>query len=165
MPKLYYMIGAPRSGKSTFANKWVKEAPMRVIVSSDDIRMAMHGKRYEPLAETLVFATKHVMIRALLSRGFDVLVDGTHSTKISIQRILEIDNLATAIILDTPKETCVQRAIDTGKPDLVPVIERIYNNLLDLGWNTDDGHEELTKSLQNILIEIKKRNLYPSFPH
>lgn len=159
--KLYFCIGLPRSSKSTFCNKWVMNRPMSVIVSSDDIRLAIHGKRYEPLAETLVFATKHIMIRALLNRGFDVIVDGTHSTEISIQRLLEIDEKAVAIVFDASKETCIQRAIDSGQEDLIPAIERIETNLLKLGW-IPNKHDQgaVHKSLVKILDKVKERNLY-----
>lgn len=138
MPNLLYTIGLQRSGKSTICDKWAKAAPMRAIVNSDSIRLALTGKRYEPLAETMVFATKHVMIRALLNRGFDVIVDGTHSTEISIQRILEIDINAKAIPIQTEYSTCIQRAIDTNQSDLVPSINRVYNNLVRLGLYSQD---------------------------
>lgn len=159
--KLYFTVGLPRSSKSTFCNNWVKDRPMSVIVSSDDIRLAMHGKRYEPLAETMVFAIKHVMIRALLNRGFDVIVDGTHSTEISIQRLLEIDENAMAIIFDTPKEVCIERAIATNQSDLIPAIERIEENLLNLGWVPGEKtHPTMNENLAKILDKVKERNLY-----
>lgn len=161
MTKLYFTIGMPRCGKSTFCDKFVSEQPNRVIVCSDDIRKALHGKRYEPLAETMVFAIKHVMIRAHLSRGATVIVDGTHSTDISIKRLLEIDENAVAIVFDTPKEVCIQRAIDCGQNDLIPAINRIESNLLKLGWvsgNYDQG--AVHKSLASILDKVKERNLY-----
>lgn len=138
MSNLIYCIGIMRSGKSTLCKQWAEASPMRAIVSSDDIRLALTGKRYEPLAETMVFATKHVMIRALLNRGFDVIVDGTHSTEISIQRILEIDINAKAIPIQTEYTTCIQRAIDTNQSDLLPSINRVYNNLVRLGLYSQD---------------------------
>lgn len=123
--KLYFCVGCQRSGKSTYCSKWASEKPNRVIVCSDDIRLALHGQRYEPLAETMVFAIKHIMIRAHLSRGFDVIVDGTHSSNVSIKRILEIDRNATAIMFDTPQEECLRRAKATGHLDLAGPIARI----------------------------------------
>jgi hypothetical protein len=152
---------------------------MRAIVSSDDIRLALTGKRYEPLAETMVFATKHVMIRALLNRGFDVIVDGTHSTEISIQRILEIDINATPLPIKTSRNTCVERAIKTNQHDLIPSIDRVYNNLnklefygpeceshpisLELGFNEYIdlyGSYIFFEHLSRIRKNVIKRNLY-----
>lgn len=129
MPNLFFTIGLPRSGKSTFCNKWAENGPKRTIVCSDNIRMALTGKRYEPLAETMVFAIKHVMIRSMLDRGFDVMVDGTHSSDISIQRLFEIDINAIPIPYFTPPSICKERAINTKQLDLIEPIDRITNNL------------------------------------
>lgn len=138
MTNLYFTIAASRSGKSTYANKWVNEGEKRVIVCSDDIRKSLHGNRYSAYAETMVFGIKHIMIRSLLSRGFTVLVDGTHTSEISITRILEIDPTAEAILIKTTKEECINRAINLGQNDLVPVIERQFrniDNILSIGLN------------------------------
>ena len=158
MGKLLYTIGLPRSGKSTIATKWANEKPMRAIVNSDSIRLALTGKRYEPLAETMVFATKHVMIRALLERGFDVIVDGTHSTEISIKRILEIDINAEAIPVYVDACECVRRAKETGQNDLIPTIDRINDNLINL-----DFYDNLEGMLEYIKQEVIDRNLYGKF--
>lgn len=169
MPKLYFTIGLPRSGKSTRVTKWAKESPMRAIVSSDNIRLALTGQRYQPLAETMVFATKHVMIRALLDRGFDVAVDGTHSTEISITRLYEIDINAEHWIVPTGKNECIERATLTGHTDLYSTIERISNNLDNLGfWNAVSDMNKLeynySCSFEENLKKIKKsvidRGLY-----
>lgn len=182
MPNLYFTVSLPRAGKSTLCDKWAKASPMRAIVNSDSIRLALTGKRYEPLAETMVFATKHVMIRALLNRGFDVIVDGTHSTEISIQRILEIDINAKAIPIQTEYTTCIQRAIDTNQSDLLPSINRVYNNLVRLGlysqdysdWQYDsirldigdnetrlfDSTGQFNLNIEKIKQKVIKRNLY-----
>ena len=158
MPNLLYCIGLPRSGKSTICTKWANEKPMRAIVNSDSIRLALTGRRYEPLAETQVFATKHIMIRALLERGFDVMVDGTHSTEISIKRILEIDINATAVPIFVDCAECVKRARDTGQEDLIPSIERINDNLRIL-----DFYDNLEGMLEYIKQEVINRNLYGKF--
>ena len=152
--KLYYTIGLPRSGKSTYCDSWVDNGSLRVIVSSDDIRKSLHGQRYEPLAETMVFAIKHVMIRSLLSRGFDVIVDGTHSTKVSIQRLLEIDINAIYIWMGTSPEECWRRAIKSNQFDLFNTIERIHNNILkfqEIGLDT---------FIEGIKKEIAGRGLF-----
>lgn len=151
---LYFTIGLPRSGKSTYANEWVKEKPMRVVVCGDDIRFALHGKRFEPLAESMVNAIKLTMIRALLNRGFDVLVDGTHTTRHSIKQLLEIDRYAIGL-LDTnvpTAEECIQRAKDTGQEDLIPVIHRMNKNLEEM-WEVGPNF-----FVQEILEEVENAN-------
>lgn len=159
MPKLIFTIGLPRSGKSTWATKWAQEQPMRAIVCSDSIRKCITGQRYQPLAETLVFATKHVMIRSLLDRGFDVCVDGTHSTEISVMRILEIDINAEPVLIQTPMSTCIQRAVDTNQRDLIPVIGRIASNLGSIGFY-NSSNEKFLGYLDDIKNKIIDRGLY-----
>src|SRR5688572_33094149 len=103
---LLFMIGLARSGKSTWADKWLNgdygtphfeselhfvrhispkpkfKSPSnpRVVVSGDDIRKALYGQRYNSHMEEYIFAIEHTMIKALLDRGHDVLVDDTHTT-------------------------------------------------------------------------------------
>lgn len=144
----------PRCGKSSFCTEWAKEKPNRVIVCSDDIRLALHGQRYEPLAETMVFAIKHIMIRAHIARGSTVIVDGTHSTEVSIQRLLEIDRGAVAITFDTPMEECIRRANATGQMDLVGPIQRINQQIQKI-------HEVgLQEYMARICENIDRRGLF-----
>jgi predicted kinase len=173
MPQLIFTIGLPRSGKSTFATEWALEKPMRAIVSSDSIRLALTGKRYEPLAETMVFATKHIMIRSLLERGFDVCVDGTHSTEISITRLYEIDINAQHVLVQTYPYVCKQRAESTNQLDVIPTIDRVFHNLNlngfwyvnqkltvqyeNASWNHSPIYEEF---LFNVKKKVQERNLY-----
>jgi predicted kinase len=127
--KLYFTVGAARCGKSTYCNRWVKEAPNRVIVCSDDIRKAISGDRFNSLTEGYVQAIKYTMIRAYLDRGFDVIADGTHTTEQHMYELLRIDNNAQYILIDTKKNICIQRAKDTNQSDLKHVIDRHFENM------------------------------------
>lgn len=131
--KLRFLIGLQRSGKSTFATQWMRGASRtdddgvvfpRAVVCADNIRLAISGQRYNRHIEPVTFMVKDYMIESLLSRGHDVLVDGTHTTKMSIRRNYEIDIDAQWTLINTPVAVCKQRAIDTGQPDLVPVLDR-----------------------------------------
>ena len=152
-PKLHFTIGAARSGKSTFAREWVRESGPnpRVVWNSDSCRLALHGERYASEAEPMVFAVKNYAIRTLLLSGHDVLVDGTHTTRESIKRLLEIDEEPVAYLFDTPAHVCIQRAHDTGQSDLVPVIERHSRQIQEI---LTFGYENLRAE---ILAEIKGR--------
>lgn len=141
--RLFFTVSRQRAGKSTYCSKWLKNPfdccekwvgdyqfdNPRVIVSGDAIRLATHGMRYNRLGEDAVFATLHTMIRALLITGFDVIVDETNTSEISIRRLLEIDNNAVAIYIDTTEDVCIKRAIESNQLDLIPVIKRVSKNL------------------------------------
>ena len=152
--KLSFMCSTPRAGKSTYAKKWAAEKPMRVVVCGDAIRLALHGSRYNPLAETIVFGMQHIFIRSLLQQGYDVLFDDTNSSRISIQRLLEIDANATPVFIYTPVEVCKQRAIESGQEDLIEVIDRIDKNIKEI---QKVGFEEFVRE---IVREIKVRGNY-----
>lgn len=164
--KLYIEIGCARSGKSTIANKWANfaldiknnqiverginlygrpdlftELP-RAVVCSDDIRLALNGCRFNTLSEEFVHAIQQIMIRSLLSRNYDVLVDGTNTTLKSIKRLLTIDNNADYLIIDTPIEECFARALSTHQSELIPVIERMSLQLNE--WK-DDAESEINR--------------------
>lgn len=158
--KLRFMIGLQRSGKSTWANKWVRDKPRvdsdgvvvpRVIVCADDIRLAVSGKRFNRHAESVVFMIKDYMIKSLLIRGHDVLCDGTHTTKTSIRRNFEIDLDAEWTLINTPVEICKQRAIETNQPDLVQVLDRTGRQLKAL---LDEGIPQVCETLKE---EVRAR--------
>ena len=143
---LYFCIGMPRCGKSTYCNEWVKAAPNRAIVCADNIRLALHGQRFQSLAEGMVHAIKDIMIRSLLARGMDVIVDGTHTTESSIRDILKIDPAAIAIVFDTTAEECKRRADATNQSDLHPVIDRMGKQLAKLEQ----------EGVQNVMARIRE---------
>ena len=154
--KLYFTIGLPRSGKSHLADQWVRyemdiidnlfqpyireelcpdphSETLRVVICSDDIRLALHGCRWSSVAEESVHSIQGVMIRSLLLRGFDVLVDGTHTTKSSIERMIRFcPSGVDYVYINTSPEICKKRARETGQKDLCGVIDKMANNLVDL---------------------------------
>lgn len=132
---LIFLVGCPRSSKTTWATKWlnyelnediVEDYKPRVIVNGDSIRRAISGERWNDTSEVLTHPFKIVMIRALLENGHDVLVDDTHTTKYSIDQLWEIDRGAKYVIIDTDKEECKKRAVQSGYPELIKVIDRTW---------------------------------------
>lgn len=180
MNKLYFTIGVPCSGKSTLVDNMVREIqisdvnlaacynpydkkttfrlPSTVsIVCADDIRKAISGNRWNSHVEEHVQAIKHTMIKALLERG-NVIVDGTHTTWKSINKLLEITTNAFPIWVFKPltntmdkwyehEHECIERAISTGQKDLIPIIKRMVQNLITLNNNFDSEF----KIAQNVI--------------
>jgi chloramphenicol 3-O-phosphotransferase len=150
MSRLFFLCGPARSGKSTVAKKWANyevdvcsgdalerkggkahwESP-RAIVNADTIRLQFGHRFYGPIEE-LVHTFKHMMIKVLLDSGHDVLVDGTHTTKHSIVKLLEIDSDAEHAFVSTPADVCKERAVATDQTDLLPVIDRMVKQMEDL---------------------------------
>ncbi len=134
MGKLTFLVKMARAGGSTWATQWRKDNPGGVVVSGDQIRLALHGKRYVHRMESMVNQIYTTMIRTLLLSGYSVLADDTHTSVFSLEQMFGIDIDANYHIIDTPLEICKQRAIDSGQIDLVDcgVIDRHFKNMVAL---------------------------------
>lgn len=133
MKTLHLMVGLPRSGKSTLAKQLG-----RPIVEPDAIREVMHGTPWKPNMEPLVWATAHIMVESLFAAGHtDVTLDATNHT---VKRREEWMSDAWSTVLhpvNTPMETCLDRAVTTNQQYLIPVIKRMANRVDYLGGVTN----------------------------
>lgn len=122
--KLVLMVGLPQSGKSTAAREMGFP-----IVCPNEIRKALHGKEYIQSSEPFVWAVAHLMVDALFLSGHDtVILDACNVTK---KRRGEWDSdkyrsVCVKIESGLPLEGLKERAIKNGKPELVPVIDRMF---------------------------------------
>lgn len=81
LPMLLVTVGLPRSGKSTWARQQIA-ARCAVLVSPDEIRLALHGQAYFQSAEDFVWATVKLMVKALFRAGHKIVIlDDTFNTK------------------------------------------------------------------------------------
>src|SRR5690606_41614342 len=70
-------VGLPYAGKTSWA--MLQGHP---IVCPDAIRLALHGERYLPAAERMVWVLAHYMVRALFEAGHHtVILDATNTTE------------------------------------------------------------------------------------
>ena len=122
MNTLICMVGIPRSGKSTYA----KELGFP-IVCPDEIRLALHGKAFEPLAEDMVWAIAKIMVRALFGAGHEyVVLDATNVTKRARNNWKSKKWDTEFIVIPTPVSLCIKRAKACDFP--VEVVERMSKN-------------------------------------
>jgi predicted kinase len=119
--RLVMTVGLPRSGKST----WARQVGSP-IVNPDAIRLSLHGASWRAEAEPMVWAVAKLMVAALFEAGHDqVILDATNTTRARRDDWEDKRWHRIYMPFDTPKEVCAERAIATGKPDLLPVIERM----------------------------------------
>ena len=123
MNKLILTVGVPRSGKSTWARK-----QGHPIVNPDSIRLALHGQAFIKEAEPHVWAIAKTMVNALFLAGHDtVILDATNTTRKRRDEWVG-DWEREFKVFDTPKVICMQRAMDSGRTDLLDVIGRMFDN-------------------------------------
>lgn len=125
-PVLIGLNGLPRSGKSTLTAK------LRVyygapVVNADAVRLALHGQRFTALAEPMVFAIREIMVRALFGAGHQVVIyDETNYSRHARDRMKSDQWDNYYIELPTDPDECKRRALATGQPDLLPVIDSMW---------------------------------------
>lgn len=133
MATLYMMMGAPGSGKSSWAEAHLN--PLQATwVSRDAIRFTMlKGSEEYFSKEKEVFAEYVRRINALLEDGYNVIADATHLTAASrnklISKISAPNVSLCAVWIHTPLETCIERNENRkGTRSYVPVdvIQKMY---------------------------------------
>lgn len=133
MKKLHMMVGLPRSGKSTCAAN--SGYP---IVCPDAIRLALHGQRWRSESEPMVWAAAHLMVDALFHAGHkDVVLDACNVTEARRKEWESTQYACVFHVVDTSKEECIKRALESGMPDLLPVIERMAAQWSPPGMGAD----------------------------
>lgn len=148
MKQLICMHGLPRSGKSTLTGKLRKHlgAP---VVNADAVRLALHGQRYQALAEPFVKAIRLTMVRSLFLAGHDtVIYDETTFSRAARDQIKDPGWQTRFYHVDTDPDVCKQRAYATNQPDLIPVIDTMLARYEPLG--EDELRYELPAELRDL---------------
>lgn len=118
-------VGLPRSGKSTWAKK--QGLP---IVNRDSIRLAFHGQAYIQECEDMITIIEDCMVRALFLAGHDkVIIDACHTTQKRRDRWRSEEWEIKRVLFNSNKEECIRRAKISNRLDLIPVIERMSEQI------------------------------------
>jgi predicted kinase len=118
---LLLTVGLPRSGKTTWARQ--QGCP---IVNPDSIRLSVHGQRYLPQAESLVWAIAKIMVRSLFKAGHErVIVDATNISSKRREQWVDPEWIVECHLVPTTKDECIRRAMECGDIEMVRVIERM----------------------------------------
>lgn len=107
--KLYVLVGAPGSGKSTYANKNLKN-DNTIILSSDELRQELLGDVNNQENNRLVFTELFKRMRKALFAGKDVVIDATNINKAVrfniLKRVKGLNILRIALVFKTDIQTC-----------------------------------------------------------
>lgn len=112
MPRVYFMVGIPGSGKSTWAGK---NLPGAIIVSTDDIREELFGTADTAHSSQRVFTLAHRRVIEALKSGRDVVFDATNITPKARGKLLTklqasgVKYEAVAVVLRVTPEKAVEQ--------------------------------------------------------
>lgn len=145
------LIGPPCSGKSTWANQWIKDKPGWVILNRDSYRSMFKGNPYkfDVGVEKLVTDCLSSDLHHAVEMGFNVVVDNT--------------NCAYGIITDylkyKPRHEVSYKVFDTP---LDVILER---NKVRPPATFDTIPEQVIVTMFNKLQELKKSFKFNQFIH
>lgn len=125
---LIVMVGLPYSGKSTVARECGSP-----IVCPDAIRVALHGRKFIPESEPIVWAIARYMVKALFLAGHNVVVlDATNTTRERRKAWISKEWSTIFRVIGTEKGTCIARARACGDEDIIPIIEKMAAEFEDV---------------------------------
>ena len=135
MLTVYFTIGLPASGKSTWAKNKVDQSPNSIKrVNKDELRAMLDNSYFSKGNEKFVLNIQDIIIKEALENGKHVIVDNTHLAPKHEARIRElIKGLAVLEIVDfrhVPLETCIDRDLKRFNSVGEKVIRDMYNQFI-----------------------------------
>ena len=135
MLTVYFTIGLPASGKSTWAKKKVDKSPNSIKrVNKDELRAILDNSYFSKGNEKFVLNMQDIIIKSALEEGKHVIVDNTHLESGHEARIRElIKGLASIEIVDfrhVSLETCIDRDLKRLNSVGEKVIRDMYNQFI-----------------------------------
>ena len=135
MLTVYFTIGLPASGKSTWAKAKVDKSPNGIKrVNKDELRAMLDNSYFSKGNEKFVLNIQDQIIKASLEEGKHVIVDNTHLAPKHEARIRElIKGLAVLEIVDfrhVDLETCIKRDLQRFNSVGEKVIRDMYNQFI-----------------------------------
>jgi len=135
--KCVILQGIPASGKTTWAKALVLADPSWKRVNRDDIRQMLHAGQWSKDNEKLTKAVEVSSILNALERGYNVLVDNTHTSPKVLRKLRsEVCEVFPAvgwkvIRFDVPLAECLHRNRLRSGHERVPdsTVQRMWMEL------------------------------------
>ena len=142
-PTLILLCGIPGSGKTTYAEKYIKEHPGTVHLSSDKIRAEPWGNEATQGDNNEVFSLMQSRAIEALNNGQSVVYDATNVTRKDRSYIITLCPKFAKIechIIWAPIETCIERDIARERTVGKEVIDRMLKRFQPV-WYDEGIHE------------------------
>lgn len=159
--KLILLVGAPASGKSTWAANFVSTRPNFTIIASDTIRRELYGNEATQGKPQEVFNIVRLRVEENLALGRDVIVDATNMSRKDRRTYFSLAKkygaTVEARVFATSYEECVRRNANRERvvPEAViyrmfcrfepPVRGEGFTNVLIINNNSNNKEELLNR--------------------
>ena len=143
-PSLILLVGIPGSGKTTYAEKYIKENPNTVHLSSDKIRAELWDNEATQGDNNEVFSLMQSRAIDALSNGQSVVYDATNITRKDRSYIVSLCPKFAKIechIIWAPIETCIERDAARERTVGKEVIDRMLKRFQAPYY--DEGIDEI----------------------
>lgn len=147
---LVILVGPPGSGKSTYAEKFTRQADNWIIISPDNIRSELTGDESNQSQNVKVFRQVYSDLVTHLDRGFNVIYDATNCRSSYRHKILNVVKGHTNKIICVVFTTSISDCLNNNKKRdrFVPedVIERMYFTLKKHPPTIFEGFDAIMKA-------------------
>ena len=141
--RLKILIGISGSGKSTWAENYVRIHPEYHIVSTDQMRKTLLGSESDQSNGAMIFRNCYEQIRQHLMNNEDVIFDATNLTRKARKEVMsKVSDLPVkfdAVYFDMPLSKCILNQEERSRKVPKEVIEKQFNKLTapdsDEGWD------------------------------
>ena len=157
-PSLILLVGIPGSGKTTYAQTYIKEHLDTIHLSSDGIRKELWGDEATQGDNNEVFALMQKRAVETLNNGQNILYDATNITRKDRAYIIsQCPKFAKveAHIIWAPIETCIERDAARKRTVGKEVIDRMLKRFQAPYY--DEGIDEIKIILPNSFDDGKYR--------
>lgn len=158
-PTLILLVGIPGSGKTTYAQTYIKEHLDTIHLSSDGIRKELWGDEATQGDNNEVFALMQKRAVEALNNGQNILYDATNITRKDrayiISQCPKFAKIESHIIW-APIETCIERDATRKRTVGKEVIDRMLKRFQAPYY--DEGIHEIKVLLQDNFDIVEYRN-------
>lgn len=161
-PTLILLCGIPGSGKTTYAERYIKEHPDTVHLSSDKIREELWGNEATQGDNNQVFSLMQSRAIEALNNGQDVVYDATNVTRKDRSYIITLCPKFAKIechVIWASIETCIERDAARERTVGKEVIDKMLKRFQAPYY--DEGIDEIKIKRNHVIEErIYDNNIY-----
>lgn len=160
MRKVFVLVGAPASGKSTWAKNYINTRPNTLILSSDALRKEYYGDENIQDNPSLIFKVLRERLEKLLKYDYNVIIDATNMNRKDRRAYISIAKKhkaeINAIVFATPYGTCLRRNAMRERKVPEAAIKRMISRF-EIPTRGEGFNTVLIKSVNNFEFETDEK--------